>query len=523
MGFELEVFDERNGDPKRGTSRLGTLDASFLEWLVDVHAATIQEHFSRLWDYYANPMVPLAGGGAAERKASESGRCYVQAQEVGLPSRITGLARGAQAGVLGSRVLKDIQRKEVVIENDIAWRVNAAADFLFGKPISLISRAADGRKREDIEAILKALFAANGGPGFFQDMAVLGSVYGFVDCFLRPGDPLTARLSFSTPSPLPLSSVLPLAQAIDLELIEAPRALPVLDEDDYRVIRHYVQHFHQRRNAVGNRASFLSRLLGGAGYRADTRQVVAVTEITSPEHWQRYEDKELVAEGDVPWGFLPVVHLQNVAQPYYYEGVSDVEPLIPLQDELNTRLSDRASRITFQSFKMYLGKGIEGFEDKPISPGRMWHTDNPDASIQEFGGDAAAPSEDLHIAEIREAMDKTSSVTPAMAGILKDRLGNLTSAVALRLTFMGMLSKNERKRHTYGEGLKRICRMALSILDTAGVYKTSDQERDVEIVFVSPMPEDTMEKLQEAQIKRELGVPAEQVLKELGYQSTQQS
>jgi len=491
MGFELDVFN-------------GQVDAEYLEWLVDAHAAVIQEHFSRLWDYYANPMVPLAGGGAAERKVNESGRCYVQAQEYGLPSRITGLAHGPQSGVFGSRALKDIQRKEVVIENDIAWRVNAAADFLFGKPISLISRAADGTV-------------------FFQDMAVLGSVYGFVDCFLRPGAPLTERLtSVSVPS-LPLASVLQLAQAIDLELIEAPRALPVLDEDDYRAIRCYVQHFHQRKNAVGARGSFLSRLLGGAGYRADTRQVVAVTEITSPEHWQRYEDKELVAEGDVSWGFLPVVHIQNVAQPYYYEGVSDVEPLIPLQDELNTRLSDRASRITFQSFKMYLGKGIEGFEDKPISPGRMWHTDNPDASIQEFGGDAAAPSEDLHIAEIREAMDKTSGVTPAMAGILKDRLGNLTSAVALRLTFMGMLSKNERKRHTYSEGLKRICRMALSILDTANVYKTSDQERDMEIVFASPMPEDTMEKLQEAQIKRQLGVPAEQVLKELGYQTAPQS
>jgi hypothetical protein len=41
---------------------------------------------------------------------------------------------------------------------------------------------------------------------------------------------------------------------------------------------------------------------------------------------------------------------------------------------------------------------------------------------------------------------------------------------------MGMLSKNERKRHTYGAGLQKICRMALSMLDTAGVYPTTDQE-----------------------------------------------
>jgi hypothetical protein len=236
----------------------------------------------------------------------------------------------------------------------------------------------------------------------------------------------------------------------------------------------------------------------------DSRESVAVTEITGISAWQRYENKQLVAEGALPWGFLPAVHIQNVAQPYYYEGLSDVEPLIPLQDELNTRLSDRASRITFQSFKMYLGKGIEGFEDRPVSPGRMWCTDNPEATIEEFGGDSAMPSEDMHIAEIREAMDKTSGV-------------------ALRLTLMGMLSKTERKKFTYGEGLKKICRMLLDILNKANVYRTSEADREVDIIFPSPLPENMMEKLKEAQIKKELGVPTEQVLRELGYDISRES
>jgi hypothetical protein len=314
--------------------------------------------------------------------------------------------------------------------------------------------------------------------------------------------------------------VLKLAQAIELELIEAPRALPVLDENDYKKINFYVQHFHQKKNSLNRKNSFLSRILSAGRSSSDTRQVVEVTEIVSPSAWQRYEDKQLVAEGEIPWGFLPVVHIQNIAQPYYYEGLSDVEPLLPLQDELNTRLSDRASRITFQSFKMYLGKGIEGFESKPVSPGRMWYTDNPEASIEEFGGDAAAPSESFHIAEIREAMDKISGVTPLVAGVLKNKLGNLTSAVALRLTLMGMLSKTERKRFTYSDGLKRICRMILSILNTANIYKTSEADRDIDIIFPSPLPENMTEKLQEAQMKKELGVPTEQVLRELGYESS---
>jgi hypothetical protein len=407
----------------------------------------------------------------------------------------------------------------VVIENDIAWRINAAVDFLFGRPISFVSRAPDSQKRAEIESILKAVFEANGAIGFFQDMAVLGSVYGFVDCLVRPGGEILEQITSSSSQTLSLKNVLQLAQTIGLELIEAPRALPVLEESDYKKIRYYIQHFYQKKNAVNRKSSFLARLLLQGKRSGDSRETIAVTEIISATGWQRYENKQLVGEGELPWGFLPVVHIQNIAQPYYYEGLSDVEPLIPLQDELNTRLSDRASRITFQSFKMYLGKGIEGFEDRPISPGRMWYTDNADATIEEFGGDAATPSEDMHITEIREAMDKASGVTPLVAGVLKSKLGNLTSAVALRLTLMGMLSKTERKRFTYGEGLKKVCKMVLDILDKANIYRTSRADREIDIIFPSPLPENMMEKLKEAEIKKELGVPIEQVLRELGYET----
>jgi len=511
MGFDLHIFKDEQ------------LGGDYIEWLVDERSVDVQTNFSKLWEYYTNPVGDVSGSGASDRKLNESGRCYLQAQEYGLPTRITGLLHSAQVGVFSGQPVKDVQRKEVVIENDIAWRINAAVDFLFGKPISFVSKSPDSQKRAEIESILKAVFAANGGIGFFQDLAVLGGVYGFVDCLVRPGDEILGQLTSSSYHTLSFDDVLQLAQTIDLELIEAPRALPILEENDYKKIRYYVQHFYQKKNAISRKRSFLARLLSKRGGSGDSRQVVAVTEITSALAWQRYEDKQLVAEGELPWGFLPVVHIQNIAQPYYYEGQSDVEPLLPLQDELNTRLSDRASRITFQSFKMYLGKGIEGFEDRPVSPGRMWCTDNPDATIEEFGGDAASPSEDMHVAEIREAMDKTSGVTPLVAGVLRDKIGNLTSAVALRLTLMGMLSKTERKRFTYGEGLKKICKMVLAILDMANIYKTNGADREIDVIFPSPLPENMMEKLKEAQIKKELGVPTEQVLRELGYETMNQS
>jgi hypothetical protein len=259
----------------------------------------------------------------------------------------------------------------------------------------------------------------------------------------------------------------------------------------------------------------LSRLMGGAA--GDRRQAAVITEILGPTAWQRYEDGELSAEGENLLGAVPVVHIQNLAQPYRYEGLSDVEPLIGLQDELNTRLSDRASRITFQSFKMYLVKGLDGAYDRPVAPGRMWCTDNAEAKIEAFGGDDGSPSEEQHIEQIREAMDKISGVTPVVAGLLKNKIGNLTSGVALKMTYMGMLAKTLRKQRSYGEGIRAILRTALELLDRYGIFPTTPEERQVEVVFPSPLPEDTAERLLEAKTKLELGVAPETVLNELGY------
>ena len=509
MGFDFRVF----GD--------GGLEESFVEWLIEDHWVEAGKQFGRLWEYYQNNMYDIAGAGASF--GSDSSRNYVQGQECGLPSRITGVSYSSSGGVGMGHSIEDIVRKEVVIENDIAWRINAMVDFLFGKGVNFVSKAPDESRRREIEEIIKCVFTANGGAGFFQDMAVLGSVYGFVDCLVRSSEEVFVKMrrngsssTSSTPSSMTLGRVLQLASTIGLDLVEAPRALPVLDEDDYRKINFYVQHFYQQKNSVESKNSFLTRILPGS-VSGSVRSRCSITEVIGADEWQRYENGELVAEGENPLGVIPVVHIQNVAQPYYYEGLSDVEQLVGLQDELNTRLSDRASRITFQAFKMYLAKGIEGGSDKTVSPGMMWYTDNPEASVEQFGGDSSTPSEDMHISEIREAMDKVSGVTPVVTGVLKNKLGNLTSGVALKMTYMGMLSKTGRKQHTYGQGLKQIVRLVLEMLDRSGVYKTDEVEREVEVVFPNPLPEDAMEQLQEAQIKKELGVSKEQILSELGY------
>ena len=88
---------------------------------------------------------------------------------------------------------------------------------------------------------------------------------------------------------------------------------------------------------------------------------------------------------------------------------------------------------------------------------------------------------------------------------------------------MGALSKTERKKTTYGNGIKNICNMILKILDKAQIYHTSPQDRIVDIIFPNPLPENIMEKLKESKIKKELGISKEIILKELGYEDIQEN
>ena len=492
----------------------GVVSDELAELLIHQHRAQIRPGLERLWSYFRNDMTDVGPRG-------RSGRRYHLAQEQGLPSRLT------QPPAFGEDAAN---HREIVVDNEIAWRIGVLVDFMFGRSVTIQSQADDPQIAALIERVLSHIIDCNGGVSFFQDAALLGSVYGYVDLLVRLDQlPTLNRTSASgsgpgdgTPARAPLNSLNPeraltFASDIVIEAVEAPRAVPVLDQNDYRRLTAYLLDYTLGRNEV-DRSPLISRLIDRDGQPARRQATMQVNERWSAQSIAIYHDGRRVHQMTNPLGRLPVVHIQNLAQPFFYEGLSEVEPLIPLQDELNTRLSDRANRITMQSFKMYLGKGLENFLERPVGPGQMWMTDNPDAEVQAFGGDGPNPSEDAHIEQIRQAMDKVSSVTAVAAGLLRNRVGNLSSENALRIVMMGLLARTEKKRVTYGQGIARLCELLLEVLDVAGVLPTKPAQRRVQLHWPSPIPENTTQRLREAEIKLRLGVPQAQVLAELGYE-----
>jgi hypothetical protein len=100
-------------------------------------------------------------------------------------------------------------------------------------------------------------------------------------------------------------------------------------------------------------------------------------------------------------------------------------------------------------------------------------------------------------------MDKISATPPLAAGVVRSKIGNLTSENALKVTLQGILSRTARKRLTYGRGIAEMCGVILGALHHAGVLETTEQERRVELLWPDPLPEQ-----QGAAREASLAVPA---------------
>lgn len=507
------------------------LTLELIDALLARHHLLTKPRLDLFWSYYRNQLQPSV---TLNVKGGLISRGLRLAQERGLPARLVGAwdRRGLAAQLADDR---SWSRKEVVIENDIAWRIHTMVDFMFGRPIAISSTARDPALRARINRVLDAVLEASGGIALLQDMGLYGHVYGSVDIIVRAepkvhdtppdesvlADACAAAVHLQLMDPaavVPLASETP-GTAPAAYIIRTERPLPELSTPPQsagrsagwkRLFRPWAQEpeQHLASDAPAQKTQSITEVFAGS-----ERAVYGTDERQRPVLFERSPSRVVVRSGDQP----PIVHIQNISQPGNYEGLSEVEPLIPLQDELNTRLSDRASRVTMQSFKMYLAKGMDITGAIPIGPGTIWSTENLEASIEAFGGDAASPSEDRHIDEVREAMDKASGVPPLASGVVRAKIGNLTSENALKITLMGLISKTSRKRITYGRGLAQLCTLTLDALDRAGLLPTDPRDRFVRIDWPDALPRDERQALDAAVRKIELGVPRERVLSELGY------
>ena len=161
-----------------------------LAWLRDI----VRPRLERFLGYYRNPTTELAAILPCPMGASFSIRPFRQYQELGLPARITGFRRAADGAAIATGAI-DVQRKEVVIENDIAWRINTLVDFGAGQLPAITSTAKEPATQKRLTAVIAAIVDGSGGVTLLQQLLLQGAIDGSAWVHLRPTAALLERLS----------------------------------------------------------------------------------------------------------------------------------------------------------------------------------------------------------------------------------------------------------------------------------------------------------------------------------------
>ena len=262
-------------------------DEALIAALIDEHERFTLPRLERLWRYYRNNLA---------EPDDQGGSLAPPAQHVGLPSRLIGAGFGsAVAGSLatgvGTLVRERSPHREIVIENDIAWRIHTLVDFMFPAAPRLRSLAVDASRRGAIEDALQATL---GDLELWQNATLLGSVYGHVDFLVELA---------STP---PNRHADP-RDVLAIHVIEAPRVIGMLNPRDYRVLDAAILRWQQSgdpaRPAISrfSRATMFDRLKSMlaprlADWRDEQRgrEPVAITEVHTATRLRRYENELLV-------------------------------------------------------------------------------------------------------------------------------------------------------------------------------------------------------------------------------------
>lgn len=226
---------------------------------------------------------------------------------------------------------------------------------------------------------------------------------------------------------------------------------------------------------------------------------------------------------------INVVPIKNIPLAGESRGQSDLKSIVPLQKELNAKVTDVSDIINYHSAPITI---IQGAKAKNLEKGakKVWGGLPKDAKVYNLELHSDLNASNNFIAMIKTAIHELSN-TPEDSLGGKASISN-TTGVALQIKYAPLLEKTWLKRQTYGRGIKQINRLLIKLLRIAGseevqktlegLMKTPEDIKkvyNVKVVFPDPLPKDEMVQLQMIAQKMNMGLEEpEGALQELGYE-----
>jgi hypothetical protein len=234
--------------------------------------------------------------------------------------------------------------------------------------------------------------------------------------------------------------------------------------------------------------------------------------VWSISHWTKVgEESEWKQIGEPyiwPYSFSPVFGCQNLVHANEYWGIPEcTKGLIALNKAINFVLSNinKVGKMYAQPILFAPGSG-GGYLD--IEIGRIIQLGSSE-SIQSVPIHSDLANQLAFLEKLYAVAERITSIPSIASGVTGAMPSGDISGVALRTRCIALLQKIEMKKHLYGKLLIDVSRAILHI-------KGKIPAPDVNLSWQEPLPTNTLEQLQAAMLKANIGFSTATILRELG-------
>lgn len=226
--------------------------------------------------------------------------------------------------------------------------------------------------------------------------------------------------------------------------------------------------------------------------------------------------------------FLPVYIIANLPQLGEVWGMSELEDLIPIIDEINRKYSDLSDSLRFDMFAITVMMNTQQDPSNPpkTKAGAIWDlvggspTGGLKADVFKLESQFQyIDSLKFHIDSLKASMFELAE-TVNLSVDKVNGIGSL-SGVALKLLFASIVSKTGKKNTMWSARLREIYFGALRLKQIYEGYEIPE-DLDIEVIIHNPIPQNELEEIQVATQKLAAGLSSvTRIMNEMGIEDTE--
>lgn len=358
-----------------------------------------------------------------------------------------------------------------LVINYIRVMINKIAAYLMGRsPSYRVTRVGEATEQSATEKYLQRCSLANNLPALDLEQAIGAAVLGDGAYTIRWDKGLG----------------LPRVTAVD------PGQLAVrYRTDDLRTPLAVTQTYHAYKDELP--ATWAAILPGELPPEAQIRIIERWTAI----HWIVDIGGHGTIEGDHPWKQPPYLIFPNARLPGEYWGLSDVEDLITIQRQLNSRISDLDLLLSLTGAPVTVIEGVTDSSNIKIGPGAKW--DLPEKAKAYVLNLLEQGVVDSHLAYINLLFRALHDISESPRTSFGDTAGQgATSGAALLIELQPLVHKLERRRQTWNDTLIRRAELLITMGRIEGYPGLLDPaELEISLDWPPVLPQDRTELVQQ--------------------------